>query len=68
MNTTSEWADSPEHPGYKVKVIQHGNCTIKILRPELDKNERAKREKRVKVAAESLLRDYYKRKEAEGRC
>ena len=63
MNTPAEWADSPEHPGYKVKVIQRGNCTIQILRPELDAKERAKREASAKAVAERVLRDYYIRKE-----
>lgn len=63
MSTTAEWVDSPEHPGYRAKVIKHGNCTIHILRPELDKAERAKRENHVKAVAETTLRNYYKRKE-----
>lgn len=63
MTTPNTWADSPEHPGYKVKVIQHGNCTIQILRPELDAKERAKREANAKAVAERVLRDYYIRKE-----
>ena len=65
MNTTSTWADSPEHPGYKTKVIKHGNCTIELFRPDLNDKERAKREAHVKAVAESTLRDYYKRKETE---
>ena len=43
MTTPTEWAESPDHPGYRVKVIQHGACTIQILRPELDAGEQAKR-------------------------
>lgn len=67
MNTTTEWVDSPEHPGYKVKTIKHGNCTIEILRPVLDERERKKRENHVKAVAEKVLFNYYKRKETE-RC
>ena len=63
MTPQAEWADSPEHPGYKVKVIQHGNCTIQILRPELTEKERAKREAHATAVAERVLRDYYIRKE-----
>lgn len=63
MTTSTEWVPSPEHPGYRAKTIQHGNCTIHILRPELDNTERAKREKRIKAVAERVLRDYYNRKE-----
>lgn len=67
MNTTAEWVESTEHPGYRAKTVKHGNCTIHILRPELDAKERAKTEARVKAVAESTLRDYYKRKEIEGK-
>ena len=62
MNT-NEWVTSPEHPGYRVKTIKKGNCTIQVLRPELDAKERTKREARAKAVAERVLRDYYKRKE-----
>lgn len=65
MNASAEWASSPEHPGYRVKVIKHGNCTIHILRPELDEREKAKREAHLKTVAERTLRDYYIRKEKE---
>lgn len=63
MNTPTEWVDSPEHPGYKTKVIKLGNCTIHVFRPELDKAERTKRENHAKAVAETTLADYYKRKE-----
>lgn len=63
MTTPSEWARSPEHPGYSVKVIERGNCTIQILRPELPPEEQAKREAHTKAVAERVLRDYYIRKE-----
>lgn len=63
MTTPNEWAISPDHPGYRVKVIKHGDCTIEILRPELDEKEQAKREAHLKAVAERVLRDYYKRKE-----
>ena len=63
MTTKTEWAASPEHPGYRVKVIQRDSFTIQILRPELDEKEQAKREAHLKAVAESTLRDYYKRKE-----
>lgn len=63
MTTPTEWALSPEHPGYRVKIIERGNCTIQILRPELDANEQAKREAHVTSVAERTLANYYKRKE-----
>lgn len=65
MTTPTEWAPSPEHPGYRVKVIKHGNCTIQILRPELDEKEQAKREAHAKAVAERTLGGYYRRKETE---
>lgn len=64
MNIATEWASSPDHPGYRVKVIQQGACTIQILRPELSAEEQAKREAHVKAVAERTLSKYYKRKEA----
>lgn len=64
MTTQTEWAKSPEHPGYRVKVIEHNGCTIRILRPELDAGEQSKREAHVKAVAERVLSEYYKRKEA----
>lgn len=63
MNTEN-WTPSTEHPGYKVKTIQKGNCTIQILRPELDDKERKRREAHTKAVAERVLRDIYIRKEA----
>ena len=63
MESTNEWVDSPDHPGYREKVIKKGACTIRILRPILDEKEQAKREAHVKAVAERVLMDYYKRKE-----
>ena len=63
MSTTTEWAPSPEHPGYTEKTIKKGNCTIQILRPILTEKERAKIEVQIKTRAEKILRDYYYRKE-----
>ena len=63
MTTQNNWAESPDHPGYYEKVIQKGQCTIRILRPILDEKEQAKREAHVKAVAERVLSDYYIRKE-----
>ena len=63
MTNPNNWAESPEHPGYLIKTIQKGSCTIHILRPVLDEKEKAKREAHVKAVAERVLRDYYIRKE-----
>ena len=62
MDTTSEWVVSPENPGYRMKTIQHGNCTIQILRPELTVTERTKRENFIRGVAEKTLASYYIRK------
>ena len=63
MTGPTEWASSPEYPGYRMKVIQYNGCTIEIYRPELSAEEQAKREAHTKTVAERVLRDYYKRKE-----
>ena len=63
MTTPTEWASSPDHPGYRIKIIKSGNCTIQILRPELSTEEQKKRESHLKNVAERVLRDYYKGKE-----
>ena len=58
----SDWTESTERPGYKIKVIKHGEATVRIFRPILDEAERKKREDHLKRVAEAALRDYYKRK------
>lgn len=63
MSTTTEWAPSPDHPGYTEKIVKKGNVTLHILRPELTDKERKKREAQIKVAAESALREYYRKEE-----
>jgi hypothetical protein len=63
MTTPTEWVTPPDHPGYRVKVIQRGPCTIEILRPILDAEEQKKREAHLKAVAERTLRSYYNRKE-----
>ena len=63
MTTPTEWAKSPDHPGYRVKSIERDNFTIQIFRPELDEKEQAKREAHLKAVAERTLSNYYKIKE-----
>lgn len=63
MTTPTEWVTSPEHPGYRCKTIKRGSATIQIFRPELGPKERTKREAHLKAVAESVLTNYYKRKE-----
>lgn len=42
--------------GYRTKTIQVGNCTVRIHRPILDDQERAKREERVIDALKGLMK------------
>ena len=63
MTTPNGWAKSPDHPGYRVKIIERDNYTLEILRPELSAEEQRKREAHLKNVAERTLRDYYNRKE-----
>lgn len=60
------WTASAARPGYVTKVVQAGACTLVLHRPELSKEERARREKYTREALEPIMRDYYrtqKRKE-----
>jgi hypothetical protein len=54
----STWTPSPDHPGYRTKVITRGNCTITLLRPDLTADEAAKREQHAKSVMESALKNY----------
>lgn len=60
---TAEWRESTTDPGYREKVIQCGNCTVVVLRPILDQEERSKREQKAKTEIERGLRGYLLRKE-----
>ncbi len=57
------WKEAPDHPGYRVKFIKHGNATIEIYRPILSEAEQKKREAYVANAASSALASYYRRME-----
>ena len=63
MEIVSDWHESKENPGYRSRILKHGNCTIEILRPILTKAEREKIENHVRAVAESTLYNYYRRKE-----
>lgn len=63
MDDPTVWKPALDRPGYRVKTIQHGNCTIEIYRPELTDAERKKREAHVAAVAGSVLASYYKRVE-----
>ena len=52
----SDWTPSEENPGYNSKTIQHGSCTIIILRPALSPEESKKREREVCASLEHSLR------------
>lgn len=57
------WLPSEDNPGYLVKTIKHGNCTIQVLRPILTEAERKKRETQVIAAASNAIATYYKQME-----
>jgi hypothetical protein len=42
--------------GYRTKTIQVGNCTVRVHRPILDDEERARREEQVRDALRGLMR------------
>ena len=42
--------------GYRTKTMQVGNCTVRVHRPILDDQERAKREERVIDALKGLIK------------
>ena len=35
MSDTDCWVELPEHPGYRCKLIERGNITIRVFRPIL---------------------------------
>lgn len=43
-------------PGFETKIVQVGNCTVRIHSPILDDQERAKREEQVRDALRGLIR------------
>ena len=40
MSDTDSWVELPERPGYRCKLIKHGNITIRVFRPILTDKER----------------------------
>lgn len=63
---SDEWKMSEEDPGYMVKTIVVGNVTCDILRPILEPEERAKREKRMMESIARTMAPYVLRWEREG--
>ena len=43
-------------PGFETKIVQVGNCTVRIHSPLLDAEERTRREEQVKDALKGLIR------------
>ena len=52
---------------WTTQTLQYGAATIIVHRPVLTDRERSKREQQVKSAMQGVMRDYYKREEAQ-RC
>lgn len=50
------WKKSETDPGYLVKTVELGNCTVEILRPIMTEAERRQREKQVVTALEQYGR------------
>lgn len=42
--------------GYQTKIVQVGNCTVRIHRPILDEEEKSRREEQVKDALMGLMK------------
>ena len=49
---------------WTTQTLRHRAATIIVHRPVLTEKERAKREQQATAALTSVMRDYYKRKEA----
>lgn len=47
--TPAKW-ETGIAPGYETKIVQVGNCTVRIHSPILDQAERERREEQVKNA------------------
>lgn len=60
-----DWVESTEHPGYRSKTFQIGTATVEVFRPTLTPTERKKREEQIRIGAEAILRNYYRRKDRE---
>ena len=52
---------------WTTQTLQYGAATIIVRRPVLTDLERTKREQQVKSTLNGVMRDYYKREEAQ-RC
>lgn len=58
MSDTDCWVELPEHPGYRCKLIQRGNITIRVFRPILTETGRKRREQQIMSAVGRTLSKY----------
>lgn len=58
MSGTDCWVELPEHPGYRCKLIQRGNITIRVFRPIMTDTEIKRREQQIMSAVGRVLRKY----------
>lgn len=57
---SSTWRTDVE-PGYRAKTIQHGNCTITIMRPIMTAEQQARREREVMQGVAHVLLEMERR-------
>ena len=58
MSDTENWVELPEFPGYRCKIIERGNISIRVFRPLLTDAERKKREHQIMSAVGRILSKY----------
>jgi hypothetical protein len=58
MTPADEWVTDFK-PGFRTKTVQIGNNTVRIHRPILDDQERARREEQVIDALRGLIKKGY---------
>ena len=58
MSDTDGWEVLSERPGYRCKLIERGNITIRIFRPILTDAEQKKRETQIMSVVGRILRKY----------
>ena len=55
MPMSAKW-ETGIRPGFETKIVQVGNCTVRIHSPILDAEERTRREEQVRDALRGLIR------------
>ena len=58
MSDTDYWVELPEYPGYRCKLIQRGNTTIRVFRPIMTDTARKRREQQVMSVVGKILSKY----------